>query len=191
MSRSIWPPTRSTLIHDKGPASSHCPWLGECLTMLLKSTEPTSLLLGADWAPRWPSPSHPRGSNVKHKTSLSAIVTNALNNVIVTSSLNTKGITKSHRPSFASLEGTNDLHRYILTKYRRNNEVPSPIFCQPRGHQRWSSTSLHPHWIQREQRSPIAHPLPAWRAQTMSHEAANINKDDTTLLNHLDYTQLT
>ena len=38
MSRSIWPPIRSTLIQDKGPAFSHCPWLGECLTTLLKST---------------------------------------------------------------------------------------------------------------------------------------------------------
>ena len=64
---------------------------------------------------------------------------------IVTSSLNTKGTAKSHRPSFASLEGTNDLHRYILTEYRRNNEVPSPIFCQPRGNQRWLTKLQHQH----------------------------------------------
>ena len=125
--------------------------------------EPTPLLLGADWTPRWPSPSHPRGSNVKHGTtqcaSPSAIVTNALNNVIISSSLNTKGTVNTHHPSFASLEGTNDRHRYILTEYRRNSEDPSPIFYQPRGNQR--SSLLHPHWIQKEQRSHITHLLPA------------------------------
>ena len=73
---------------------------------------------------------------------------------IVTSSLSTKGIVKIHHPSFASLEGTNDLHRYILTEYRRNSEVPSPIFCQPRGNQRWNTSSLHPHWISRESEDP-------------------------------------
>ena len=98
---------------------------------------------------------------------------------IVTSSLNTEGIMKIHHPSSTSLEGTNNgtPHRYILTEYRRNSEDPSPIFCQPRGHQWWSSTLLHPHWIQREQWRSIAHPLLAWRAPTMSHKAANINRD--------------
>ena len=47
--------------------------------------------------------------------------------VIVTSSLNTEGTTKSHRPSSASLEGTNDgiPHRYILTEYQGKTKIHS------------------------------------------------------------------
>ena len=77
---------------------------------------------------------------------------NALNNVIVSSSLNTKGTVKIHHPSFARLEGTNDPHHYILTEYRRNNEVT------------------------------IAHLLPTWRAPTMVHHivTSSLNTEGTT-----------
>ena len=71
-----------------------------------------SLLLGAEWTLEFPDPSHPRGSNVKHRTTqcanMSFIVTNALASVIQT-------------------------HHFILTEYKGKVKPPSPILCQPGG----------------------------------------------------------
>ena len=71
-----------------------------------------SLLLGVEWTLECPNPNHPRGSNVKHDTTqcanLSAIMTNALANVIQT-------------------------HRFILNEYKGEAKPPFPILCHPRG----------------------------------------------------------
>ena len=66
-------------------------------------------MLGVEWTVKCPNPSHPRGSNMKHGTTqcvnLSAIVTNALTNVIQT-------------------------HRFILIEYRGEAKPPSLFLCQ-------------------------------------------------------------
>ena len=68
-----------------------------------------------------------------------------------------KGKAKIHRPSFASLKGTNDPHRYILTKYKVKAKIHRPSFASLEGTNDGNlhpSTSLHPHWIQRESKDP-------------------------------------
>ena len=94
---------------------------------------------------------------------------NTLNNIIISSSLNTKGIVKIHHPSFAILEGTNDRHHYILTEYRGKVKIHHPSLASLEGtndvHIVTSSLNTE------GKRRSIAHPQPAWRAPTMAHEA--------------------